>query len=155
MKLVREYINEKFTEDSDPINDLNIGKKSNAIDLINNDITKLFNNNGFKTSILFPNRFHFYKSFKSGYLDITIDLVNEEGLRFKKNVVDNRFFLDMRFIPYKKFLRVFKNLDYENEKHIFSKHIIFYNQQGTRITDKKILQEIESIIKKVENDISK
>ena len=39
MKLVKEYINEKFTEDSDPLNDMGIG----IVKLIEDGVKRIFN----------------------------------------------------------------------------------------------------------------
>jgi hypothetical protein len=155
MKIVREFINEKFIENSDPIDDLNIGKKTIDInDLINTVIKELLHNLGYKPSTMFDDRFNFSKFVKNGDLNICIDLVDEQEIRFGfgGNITNNKFKLNISFIPYKFYLKIFKELDYDKEKTVFDKIILLHNINGIRFTDKTIAQKIEFLIRDIETE---
>lgn len=71
MKLVREHINEKFTQDSDPISDLGIG----AVEKIENAIKSLFSNYG-KYKVFFIKKYLIDKEkhlFKIKLVSIPLD----------------------------------------------------------------------------------
>jgi hypothetical protein len=149
-KFIYQSLNEKFTDDSDPIDDLNIGKKSNIKDLVNNDIKNLLKDLGYKQTTTASNRYYFDKRDKNYYINIIIDLLDEKGLRFRKYVVGKSFNLEIFVAPYKKYLGIFKEIDFDKEKTIFLKVIDLY-KNNTQILDRIILQEIEYIVKDIEN----
>ena len=99
MKIVREHINEKFTEDSDPIDDLGLGRPRYARNIYNKfqkDLEERFDG---LQDIYFKEEENFYIDIPLDYytdygmnvLDRTIKKLIKEKYKGKLKIIDDKF----------------------------------------------------------------
>jgi hypothetical protein len=149
-----KLINEKFIEDSDPIDDL-IGERSN-IDILNKKIIRQIKELGYELKRNREGWLNHSKNIKGGLLQITVSTVFDLFHMTVDPDIDNpptdenKLSFTVEWEYPKRFLDKFRKKSIK----IFDDTIDF-RKNGKRMTDNKVLQKVIDIVKEWENQVLK